>query len=67
MAGRFADRKALIHPELGEIKVGCQALSTEDRSQALLVLTAPPRTEACGKPRLLTGLGAGHFAGTEHG
>lgn len=54
---RFADHKTLIHPELGEIEVDCQALFTEDESQALLVLTAPPRTEGAGKLELLAVLG----------
>ncbi|MPT23915.1 MAG: iron-hydroxamate transporter permease subunit [Starkeya sp.] len=30
----------IVHPELGEIEVDCQALFTEDESQALIVLTA---------------------------
>jgi transcriptional regulator with XRE-family HTH domain len=50
---RFADHKVLVHPELGEIEVDCQALFTEDQSQALLVLTAAPRTEAFEKLQLL--------------
>jgi len=60
---RFEDHKVLIHPEIGPIEVDCQALFTEDESQALLVLTAPPRTEAEGKLRLLTVLGTQEFAG----
>jgi hypothetical protein len=50
---RFEDHKVLVHPELGEIEVDCQALFTEDQSQALLVLTAAPRTEAFEKLQLL--------------
>jgi hypothetical protein len=50
---RFADHKVLVHPELGEIEVDCQALFTEDQSQALLVLTAAPRTSAFEKLQLL--------------
>ena len=46
VAKRFEDHKTLIHPELGPIELDCQVLSTEDQSQALLVLTAPPHTEA---------------------
>ena len=60
---RFADHKTLIHPELGAIEVDCQVLFTEDQSQALLVLTAPPRTEAYDKLQLLGVLGQEHFAG----
>ena len=54
---RFEDHKVLVHPQLGEIEVDCQALFTEDQSQALLVLTAPPRTEAFDKLQLLGVLG----------
>ncbi|WP_439657946.1 helix-turn-helix transcriptional regulator [Lentzea sp. HUAS TT2] len=58
---RFEDHKVLIHPQLGEIEVDCQALFTEDQSQALLVLTAPPRTEAFDKLQLLGVLGTEKF------
>ncbi|WP_261163776.1 helix-turn-helix transcriptional regulator [Microbacterium sp. Marseille-Q6965] len=62
VARRFEDHKTLVHPELGAIEVDCQALFTEDQSQTLLVLTAPPRTEAWEKLRLLAVLGAQRFA-----
>ncbi len=62
VAKRFADHKILIHPLLGPIEVDCQALFTEDQSQALLVLTAPPHTESYEKLRLLAVLGQEHFA-----
>ena len=39
----------------------CQVLFTEDQSQALLVLTAPPRTEGHEKLRLLAVLGQERF------
>jgi transcriptional regulator with XRE-family HTH domain len=58
---RFVDHKTLIHPELGAIEVDCQALFTEDQSQALLVLTAPPDTEGHEKLRLLAVLGHERF------
>jgi transcriptional regulator with XRE-family HTH domain len=61
VAARFVDHKVLIHPELGEIEVDCQVLFTEDQSQALLVLTAPARTEAFEKIRLLGVLGHEQF------
>ncbi|OAN40196.1 helix-turn-helix transcriptional regulator [Microbacterium sp. H83] len=54
---RFDDRKVLIHPEIGPIEVDCQALFTEDESQALVVLTAAPGTDAAGKLELLRVLG----------
>lgn len=54
---RFVDHKVLVHREVGEIEVDCQALFTEDQMQALLVLTAPPGTVAAEKIRLLAVLG----------
>ena len=62
VARRFADHKTLVHPEIGPIELDCQALFTEDQSQALLVLTAPPHTEADEKLRLLAVLGQTSFA-----
>ena len=62
VAQRFEDHKILIHPELGPIEVDCQVLFTEDQSQALLVLTAPPRTEGYEKLQLLAVLGQEQFA-----
>ncbi|MEU6414267.1 helix-turn-helix transcriptional regulator [Microbispora sp. NPDC046933] len=67
VAKRFEDHKTLIHPELGAIELDCQVLFTEDQSQALLVLTAPPRTEGYEKLRLLAVLGQQHFTEPEHG
>jgi transcriptional regulator with XRE-family HTH domain len=61
VAKRFADHKVLMHPQLGEIEVDCQALFTEDQSQMLLVLTAAPRTEAAEKLRLLGVVGTERF------
>ncbi|MFS8097157.1 helix-turn-helix transcriptional regulator [Lentzea alba] len=61
VAKRFEDHKVLVHPQLGEIEVDCQALFTEDQSQMLLVLTAPPRTEAFDKLQLLGVLGTEKF------
>jgi hypothetical protein len=65
VARRFEDHKTLIHPELGAIELDCQVLFTEDQSQALLVLTAPPRTEGHEKLQLLAVLGHEHFASAE--
>jgi transcriptional regulator with XRE-family HTH domain len=59
---RFADHKTLLHPELGPIEVDCQVLFTEDQFHALLVLTAPPGTEAASKLELLAVLGNQRFA-----
>jgi hypothetical protein len=44
------------------MELDCQVLFTEDQSQALLVLTAPPHTEAYEKLQLLAVLGPEHFA-----
>lgn len=63
VARRFEDHKTLLHPELGAIELDCQALFTEDLSQCLLVLTAPPHTEASEKLALLGVLGTQSFAG----
>jgi transcriptional regulator with XRE-family HTH domain len=62
VARRFEDHKVLVHPELGPIELDCQVLFTEDQSQALLVLTAPPRTEAAEKIALLGVVGTQSFA-----
>ena len=59
---RFEDHKVLIHPEVGAIELDCQALFTEDQSQALLVLTAAPRSEAAEKLGLLSVLGTQRFS-----
>ena len=58
---RFEDHKVLIHPEIGEIEVDCQALFTEDESQVLLILTAPPRSQDADKLDLLAALGTQQF------
>jgi transcriptional regulator with XRE-family HTH domain len=62
VARRFEDHKTLVHPQLGDIELDCQVLFTEDQSQLLLVLTAPPRTEGYEKLRLLAVLGHEQFA-----
>ncbi|MBT2486083.1 MULTISPECIES: helix-turn-helix transcriptional regulator [unclassified Microbacterium] len=54
---RFEEHKVLIHPELGEIEVDCQALFTQDESQALIVLTAAPGSESASKLELVRVLG----------
>ncbi|HEY0215759.1 MAG TPA: helix-turn-helix transcriptional regulator [Cellulomonas sp.] len=64
---RFEDHKVLVHPEIGPIEVDCQALFTEDESHALVVLTAPPRSEAESKLALLAVLGTQEFVGGGQG
>ncbi|MFJ3492122.1 helix-turn-helix transcriptional regulator [Streptomyces sp. NPDC086091] len=61
VAQRFEDHKVLLHPEVGAIEFDCQALLTEDQSQALLVLTAAPRSDASEKLALLQVLGYERF------
>ena len=61
VATRFEDHKTLIHAELGPIELDCQALFTEDQGQALLILTAAPRSEAAEKLDLLAVLGQQKF------
>jgi hypothetical protein len=53
VAKRFAEHKILLHPQIGPIEVDCQALFTEDRSQALLVISAPPSTKDYEKLQML--------------
>lgn len=62
VAKRFADHKVLLHPELGPIEVDCQILFTEDQSQAMLVLTAPPHTAGFDKLQLLSVVGTERFS-----
>ena len=65
VAFRFDDHKTIVHPELGDIELDCQALFTENRSQTLLVLTAPPGSAGYEKLRLLSVLGTQSFAPSE--
>jgi len=62
VATRFEDHKTLVHPEVGPIELDCQALFTEDQSQALLVLTAPPGSPGFEKLRLLSVIGTEAFS-----
>jgi transcriptional regulator with XRE-family HTH domain len=59
---RFDDHKTLVHPELGEIALDCQALFTENLAQVLLVLSAGRGTEAHEKLQLLSVIGSQLFA-----
>ncbi len=54
VATRFTDRKTIIHPEIGAICLDCQALFTQDQSQALMVLTARPNSKDFRKLELVT-------------
>lgn len=61
VTARFDDRTTLVHPEVGEIEVDCQALFTENQAQVLLVLTPRPGSSAAEALRLLTVLGEQRF------
>ncbi|WP_029150525.1 helix-turn-helix transcriptional regulator [Microbacterium indicum] len=63
VARRFEDHKVVVHPEIGDIEVDCQALFTEDETQVLLVLTAPPGSDDAGKLDLLRVVGTQEMAG----
>ena len=58
---RFEDHKTIVHPELGPIEVDCQALSTENQAQTLLVLTASPGSDGYEQLRLLSTIGTERF------
>ena len=62
VARRFDDAKTLVHPELGEIDVDCQALFTENQAQVLLVLTAAPGSGSAEKLALLSVIGEQSFS-----
>jgi transcriptional regulator with XRE-family HTH domain len=51
------DQKTLVHPRIGPITVDCEILATADGDQRLIILSAPPATEAYGKLKLLGVLG----------
>jgi transcriptional regulator with XRE-family HTH domain len=57
VAQRYGDCKTILHPELGRIDVDGQVLFTENRAQALVVLTTHPGTESHSKLELLSVIG----------
>ncbi|MCU1530049.1 MAG: helix-turn-helix domain protein [Frondihabitans sp.] len=54
---RFSEEKRIVHPELGLMKLHCQALLDPDQSQSLLVFTAIPGSESADKLELLAVIG----------
>jgi hypothetical protein len=54
----LGDRKTIVHPELGQLQLRCQALLAPDRARATLIFTAAPGTESYEKLKLLAVLGA---------
>ena len=61
VARRFEEHKTLVHPEIGPIELDCQVMFTENQSQALLILTAPPRSSAAEQLSLLDVIGSQTF------
>ncbi len=59
---RLEDQKTIVHPELGDVRLNCQILFTENRAQRLLVFTAQPGTEGAAKLELLRVVGHERFA-----
>ena len=53
----WEDHKTLVHPRLGSVTVDCEILATADGDQRLIILSAPPASEAYGKLKLLGVLG----------
>jgi transcriptional regulator with XRE-family HTH domain len=62
VAGRAAEEKRIVHPELGVIEVQCQIMTPNDDSQRLLVFTATPGTPSAEKLDLLAVIGRQAFA-----
>ena len=60
VAVRRADRKTLVHPRVGPVRVDCETLVTPDQRQELLVLT-PADAEARERLDLLRVLGVEEF------
>ncbi len=58
VAVRRADRKRLMHPDLGAIELDCLSLLSEDGSQRLLWFTAPVGGDSAEKLELLAVLGS---------
>ncbi len=58
VAVRRADRKRLLHPELGELELDCLSLLSEDGTQRLLWFTAPVGGDSAEKLALLDVLGS---------
>lgn len=57
VAVHSGEHKTIVHPDLGDIELDCQILSTQNQAQALLVFTAPPGTEGHEKLQLLSVIG----------
>ncbi|MYZ34748.1 transcriptional regulator, partial [Streptomyces sp. SID4917] len=60
VAVRRADRKTLLHPQVGSLLMDCETLVTPDQGQQLLVLT-PADAETRERLELLRVLGTQEF------
>lgn len=60
VAVRRADRKTVLHPRVGPLRMDCETLVTPDQGQQLLVLT-PADAEARERLELLRVLGTEEF------
>jgi hypothetical protein len=61
VAVRRSDRKRIIHPELGLIRLDCQTLAAREVGQKLHVFTATPGSEDAKKLELLKVIGNEKF------
>jgi hypothetical protein len=57
VAQRYGENKTIVHPDLGSIDVDAQVLFTENRAQALVVMSARPGTASQEKLELLSVIG----------
>ncbi|MET7402877.1 helix-turn-helix transcriptional regulator [Dactylosporangium sp. NPDC005572] len=62
VAVRRADRKVIVHRQVGPVQVDCETLMTPDQGQFLLVYTPTPGTDAAEKLALLAVVGLQQFA-----
>ncbi|MQY17209.1 helix-turn-helix transcriptional regulator [Nocardia macrotermitis] len=66
VAFRRADRKQIIHPELGLLEVDCLTLFSEDGRQRLLWFTPAAGTDTVEKLDLLAVIGTQRIAAVDH-
>jgi hypothetical protein len=52
------ERKAIDHPDVGELELDCDVLSVHGADLRIIVFTAAPGSEAADKLRLLSVLGS---------
>ena len=62
VAVRHADRKRILHPEVGLLELDCEVLLTPEHDQRLILHTAAPGTETAEKLELLRVIGLQRLA-----